>query len=306
LEFFNKVENKFNRNSIDGSKKNISYHYDISNDFYQLMLDPTMSYSCAFFTKKEQNLHTAQLNKLELVCNDLNLDESVHCLEIGCGWGGLAVYAVEKYNCRWTGVTISKEQYDFATRLVKEKGLEDKITILLKDYRHIEGQYDRIVSIEMIEAVGDEFLPQYFAKIDSLLKPEGAAVIQAITSPDSRYESFKKGVDFIQKHIFPGTLLPSINAMVSACQKDTQLHLYNLRDIGVHYARTLKVWREKVFDQIEDISKLGLDETFIRKWDYYLSYCEAAFAERHISDVQIVLVKPNNTRFQYSKDLFDY
>ncbi|MGB0453705.1 MAG: class I SAM-dependent methyltransferase [Bacteriovoracaceae bacterium] len=298
----NKISHLFNRNSKTGSRSNISFHYDLSNDFYEMMLDETMSYSCGIFEDENTDLKAAQIKKLEMLCHDLDIQDGDHILEIGCGWGGFAVHAVTNFNCEVTGVTISQAQYDYARERVKRLGLEDKITIILKDYRDLDGQYDKVVSVEMIEAVGHEYLPEYFETINRLLKKEGVAVIQAITSPDSRYDMFRKGVDFIQKHIFPGSLLPSVGAMTKACEK-TDLHLHNLRDIGLHYSKTLRIWDEKVEAQRGKIEELGMDEIFFRKWKYYLCYCEAAFQERNISDVQIVLIKPNNIRYRDNHDM---
>ncbi len=289
----NKIAHTFNKNSKKGSQSNISYHYDLSNEFYELMLDETMMYSCGIFEEGITTLKDSQLKKLETLCHDLHIMPGDHILEIGCGWGGFAIYAVTHFDCKVTGITISKEQLKFAQDKVKRLGLEDKITLLFKDYRDLEGQFDKVVSIEMIEAVGHEYLPTYFETIDRVLKRDGVAVIQAITSPDSRYDSFRKSVDFIQKHIFPGSLLPSVRAMNEACRK-TQLHLHNLRDIGLDYPKTLRIWDEKVEENKEKIKALGMDETFFKKWKYYLCYCEAAFSERNISDVQLTLIKPNN------------
>jgi cyclopropane-fatty-acyl-phospholipid synthase len=263
------------------------------------MLDKTMSYSCGIFPDDQTSLYKSQLIKLQKICEDLDLRETDHVLEIGCGWGSFSIYAATKYGCKITGVTISKEQFNYLTEKIKRLDLADKITVHLMDYRDINGEFDKIVSIEMIEAVGDKFLPQYFKTIDQLLKRDGVAVIQAITSPDSRYKSFKNSVDFIQKHIFPGSLLPSVGAMVAACQDDTQLQIHNLRDIGLHYAKTLRTWAEKVEENNEQIKALGMNTSFFRKWNYYLSYCEAAFLERNISDVQMTLIKPNNTTYKY-------
>lgn len=299
LSLFNKVKHKLNRNSLSGSKQNISYHYDISNELYKLMLDDTMAYSSAVF-EEGMSLHEAQLNKFKTLCEDLDLKEDDHILEIGCGWGGLAIYAAKNYGCKVTGLTISKEQYEFAIDKIKAEGLEDKITILFDDYRTHEGQYSKIVSIEMIEAVGDEFLDEYFSVISRLMAKDGVVVIQAITSPDSRYDSFKNSVDFIQKHIFPGSLLPSVSRMVGAC-KTTDLQLINLRDIGLDYAKTLGLWRDNFFAHSDEISELGLDEVFFRKWNYYLEYCEAAFYERNISTVQVTFIRPNNTSYKHSR-----
>ena len=295
----NKFGHLLRRNNHNGSKSNISYHYDLSNDFYKLILDETMSYSCGIFEAGSVDLHQSQLNKLKTLCQDLDIKPGDHILEIGCGWGGFATYAVTNFDCKVTGITISKEQFAFATEKVKRLGLEDKITILFQDYRDLQGQFDKVVSVEMIEAVGHEYLPQYFQTINRLLKRNGVAVIQAITSPDSRYDSFRKGVDFIQKHIFPGSLLPSVRAMNEAC-RETDLHLINLRDIGLHYATTLRLWRENMHANKERIQTLGMNETFFRTWDYYFCYCEAAFMERNISDVQVTYIKPNNTTYKYN------
>jgi cyclopropane-fatty-acyl-phospholipid synthase len=296
----NHVGHFFKQNSKSGSSKNISYHYDVSNDFYELILGESMCYSCGIFEGKEFDLHQSQIQKLKAICSDLDIRPNDHILEIGCGWGGFAIYAVTNFGCRITGITISKEQYNFATEKVKKLGLQDKITILLQDYRDLHGQFDKVVSIEMIEAVGHEFLPKYFQTIDRLLKNDGVAVVQAITSPDSRYDLFRTGVDFIQKHIFPGSLLPSVASMTEACRKSkTNLHLYNLRDIGLHYPKTLELWRERMFKNKAAITQMGMDEIFFRKWNYYFSYCEAAFAERNISDVQVTFIKPNNTTYKY-------
>ena len=293
----NKVKHKLNRNSKDGSKKNISYHYDLSNELYKKMLDPYMCYSCGVFENQDSTLDQAQEAKLKRICEDLELGPDDHVLEIGCGWGSFAVYAVKNYGCRVTGVTISNEQAKYAKQWVKDLGLEDSIEILVKDYRDITEVYDKVVSIEMIEAVGDEFLGGYFQKISDCLSPEGVAVIQAITCPDDRYEEFKNGVDFIQKHIFPGSLLPSVRAINQGLEK-TGMHLYNLRDIGLHYAKTLREWKKAVDAQRGEISQLGFDDKFFRMWDYYLCYCDAAFSERNISTVQLTLIKANNTQYK--------
>lgn len=301
LEKVNRFKHIFKSNNKDQAVKNVAHHYDLSNDFYKMMLDETMMYSCGIFEKEESTLKESQLNKLKHLCEDLDIQPGDHILEIGCGWGGFAKYATTNYDCRVTGVTISKEQYDFAQEMIKAEGLEDRIDIRLQDYREITGTFDKVISIEMIEQVGDAFLPEYFKTINERLKPNGVAVIQAITSPDSRYEEFKKGVDFIQKHIFPGTLLPAISRMLDCCKQTGSLQLMNLRDIGTHYARTLRTWDQKVTAKKAEIKELGMDEFFFRQWHYYLCYCEAAFRERNISDVQITLIKPNNTHYR-SKD----
>ncbi|EQC48553.1 cyclopropane-fatty-acyl-phospholipid synthase [Bacteriovorax sp. BSW11_IV] len=293
MSLMNRVGHIFNRNSKSGSQANISYHYDMSNDFFKLFLDKTMTYSCGIFQDGE-DLYKSQLAKYEQLCKDLDLKEGEHVLEIGCGWGGFAEYAATHYKVKVKGITISKEQYDYAKERIANARLEDLVDIVFCDYRNLEGQFDKIVSIEMIEAVGDEFLPTYFEKASSLLRANGVFVIQAITSPDSRYESFKTGVDWIQKHIFPGSLLPSVGAMNRAIEK-TDFHIFSLRDIGLHYATTLRKWRERFEENWGTIAELGYDLELKRKWIYYFCYCEAAFAMRNISNVQVVFIKPNNT-----------
>tara|TARA_R110000868_G_scaffold104087_8_gene286302 strand:+ start:6448 stop:7701 length:1254 start_codon:yes stop_codon:yes gene_type:complete len=293
----NRLGHLVKRNSKAGSKQNISFHYDLSNDFYGKWLDPTMTYSCGYFANPETDLEQAQINKYQLLCDDLAIQPSDHVLEIGCGWGGFMEHAVSKYGCHYTGVTISKEQLHYAKKRAKDLGIEDKVTLLFCDYRDLDGKFDKIVSIEMIEAVGHEFLPVYFSKLQSLLKKNGLLTIQAITSPDSRYNEFRKGVDWIQKHIFPGALLPSVAAMTDAVRKTGDMHLVNLRDIGTHYAKTLNLWRESFNKEWDEIHPLGFDQNFRRKWNYYLSYCEAAFEMRNISDVQLTWTRPNNTSF---------
>jgi cyclopropane-fatty-acyl-phospholipid synthase len=302
LKPINRMIHKFNSNTKTGSQKNISYHYDLSNDFYKLWLDKSMTYSCGIFETKDSSLYESQQLKYQKLCEDLALKETDHVLEIGCGWGGFAEYAATNYGCRITGVTISKEQLKFAKERIKNAGLEDKVDLRFQDYRDIDGKFDKIVSIEMLEAVGAEFYPKFFEKCSSLLKPEGLLSIQVITSPDSRFESFRKGVDWIQKYIFPGSLLPSTTALNEAALKTSDFQLYHLRDIGPHYARTLKEWRVRFFNRHEEIKKLGFDEKFSRMWNYYLCYCEAAFISRNISDIQITYIRPNNTsvhKFEY-------
>tara|TARA_R110000868_G_scaffold132380_3_gene343199 strand:- start:22418 stop:23671 length:1254 start_codon:yes stop_codon:yes gene_type:complete len=293
----NRLGHLVKRNTKAGSKNNISFHYDLSNDFYAKWLDPTMTYSCGYFADQETSLEQAQVNKYQLLCDDLAIQPADHVLEIGCGWGGFMEHAVSKYGCKYTGVTISIEQLNFAKQRAKALGIEDKVSLLFCDYRDLEGKFDKIVSIEMIEAVGHEFLPVYFGKLQSLLKKEGLLTIQVITSPDARYNEFRKGVDWIQKHIFPGSLLPSVEAMTRAVRKTGDMHLVNLRDIGTHYAKTLNQWRDAFNKEWSEIHPLGFDQAFRRKWNYYLSYCEAAFEMRNISDVQLTWSRPNNTSF---------
>lgn len=295
LKFFNKLSHLKRSNSLIGSKKNISEHYDLHNDFFALFLDPTMTYSSAYFIKEGMTLEEAQLAKYERLCRQLYLKPGDHVLEIGSGWGGNAMYIARHYGCKVTTVTISEEQYKLAVERVAKAGLSDKITVLLKDYRHIEDRFDKIVSIEMLEAVGDQFLETYFKKCHELLKKDGILALQVITCPDSRYESLRDGVDWIQKHIFPGSLLPSVAAINSAINNTGDLTLVDLKDIGLHYAQTLNEWHKRFNKALDEVKKIGFDGTFIRKWNYYLCYCEAAFAMRNINVMQMVYTRPNNT-----------
>jgi cyclopropane-fatty-acyl-phospholipid synthase len=295
LKFVNRLYHSKRKNSIDGSKKNIAEHYDLSNDFFSLFLDATMTYSSAYFINKEMNLQQAQYAKYDRLCKQLHLQPSDHVLEIGSGWGGNAVYMAKNYGCRVTTITISEEQYKFAKEKIREENLSDKIEILLQDYRTMNGRFDKIVSIEMIEAVGDKFLETYFNTCTELLKPNGILALQAITCPDTRYKNLRKGVDWIQKHIFPGSLIPSVGAINKAINSVSDLTLVDLKDIGNHYALTLAAWREQFNRNIDLLDKYEFDDFFVRKWNYYFSYCEAAFAMRNINCMQMVYVRPNNT-----------
>ncbi|WP_206698800.1 SAM-dependent methyltransferase [Leptospira stimsonii] len=284
----------FRKNSIRGSKKNIVEHYDLGNDFYNKFLDPTMTYSCAYFRTMEESLEKAQLAKLEILCNKLQLKPSDHLLEIGTGWAGLSTYAAKNYGCKVTTYTISEEQYRYATEKIKEEGLSDRIEVRKNDYRKVEGSYDKLVTVEMLEAVGHEYFEDFFAMCNRVLKKDGIMVHQIITSPDARYESFRKGVDFIQKHIFPGSLLPSIARINQAINKTGDFHLYSLEDIGSKYDHTLMTWLKGFDSNIALIRDMGFNESFIRKWRYYFSYCAAAFSMKNISVVQVVYTRPNN------------
>lgn len=276
------VFNYFKRNTKLGSKKNISAHYDLSNEFFSLFLDPKMMYSSAVFPSEDSTLEAAATYKLKMVCDKLKLQPEDHLLEIGTGWGGLAVYAAENYGCRVTTTTISEQQYQCAKQRVKECGLEDKITVLLDDYRDLEGSYDKLVSIEMIEAVGHEHYANYFKLCSQLLKPQGLMLIQAITIADQRYEMAKDSVDFIQRYIFPGGGLPSSTQMLKLVTRHTDLNLVGFQEIGHHYAKTLRLWRERFWHSEAQVDELGFDERFKRMWDYYLCYCEGGFMERTI------------------------
>ena len=285
-------------NTVETSRRNISEHYDLGNEFYSLWLDKTMTYSCAKFEDPNAIFEDAQTAKYDALCQKLKLTKDDHVLEIGCGWGGFGCHAAAKYGCKVTGVTISQAQADYARQRVKDAGLEDKFEILIKDYRHIEGQFDKIVSIEMIEAVGDKFHEPFFAKCHEVLAPDGLLAIQMITVPDNRYKSLTKGVDWIQKVIFPGSLLMSVGRVHDVLEKTSDLFLHVLEDFGAYYVQTLGEWRERFNANLEKLPALGFDEPFIRTWNYYLKYCQAGFATRNISVVQAVYTRPNNPLLQ--------
>jgi cyclopropane-fatty-acyl-phospholipid synthase len=294
MRFFNRLSHLKRANSEDGSRKNISEHYDLNNDFFAQWLDPSMTYSSAYFLRNDMSLEEAQQAKYARLANQLRLKPEHHVLEIGSGWGGNAIHMAKNYGCRVTSITISEEQHKLATQRVKEAGLQDRVTIVMQDYRKTEGQFDRIVSIEMLEAVGAEFLEIYFRQCQRLLKRDGLLALQVITCPDSRFEDLRRGVDWIQKHIFPGSLLPSVGAINTAINNTGDLTLADLKDMGLHYARTLKQWRENFNAKQTEIQQLGFDDRFKRKWNYYLSYCEAAFAMRNINVMQLLYTRPNN------------
>lgn len=295
LKLYNKLSHFKRANTLEGSRKNISAHYDLNNDFFASFLDPTMTYSSAYFYKDGLSLEEAQLAKYERLCRQLHLKASDHVLEIGSGWGGNAIYMAKTYGCKVTSLTISAEQHKLAVERVAAEGLTDKVTILLKDYRLVEGVFDKIVSVEMLEAVGFNFMDVYFKKCHDLLKKNGILAIQVITSPDSRYESLRNGVDWIQKHIFPGSLLPSVAAINASINRTGDMTLVDLKDIGLDYARTLKLWYDAFNANLSKVRALGFDEDFIRKWNYYLCYCEAAFTMRNINVMHLVYSRPNNT-----------
>ena len=294
LKIFNKIYHFKRANSVDGSRKNISEHYDLNNDFFALFLDPTMTYSAAYFTEEGMDLKQAQIEKYNRLCRQLNLKPTDHVLEIGSGWGGNAIHIAKNFGCKVTTATISEEQYKLAKERIEQENLSHKIDVVLQDYRLLEGKFDKIVSIEMLEAVGHKFLDVYFKKCSDLLKKDGILAIQVITCPDSRYESLKNGVDWIQKHIFPGSLLPSVAAINKAINSTSDLTLLDLKDMGLDYARTLNIWREEFNKRLSEVKQLGFDERFIRKWNYYLCYCEAAFEMRNINVMQMVYARPNN------------
>jgi cyclopropane-fatty-acyl-phospholipid synthase len=287
-----KISHLANKNSATGSKKNIAAHYDLGNKLYTRFLDDSMMYSAAIYSSENTTLAQAQITKLTAICDKLQLIPEDHLVEIGTGWGGLAVFAAKNYGCKVTTTTISEEQYQYTQDLVNKEGMQDKITLLKKDYRLLEGKYDKLVSIEMIEAVGKEYLPTFFKKCSSLLKDEGLMVLQAITISDHRFDSYSKSVDFIQKHIFPGGFLPSQLLINQHLRKHTDLMIRDLHDIGLDYARTLKDWHQKLLENKEPLANDGYDDRFMNMWRYYFSYCEGGFLERTISTVQLVISKP--------------
>lgn len=282
----------FNRNSLEGSRRNIAAHYDLGNDFFGAWLDERMMYSSALFLAEDETLEQAQVNKLDRICRKLDLGPDDHLLEIGTGWGGLAIHAAQHYGCRVTTTTISREQYEYACRKVREAGLENRVNLLSSDYRVLEGRFDKIVSVEMIEAVGHQYLDTYLAKIDELLEPDGLALIQAITIEDYRYAGALKSVDFIKRYIFPGAFIPSVSAITASMARASRLGLVELADFGTSYARTLAAWRERFESRWEQIRGTGFDETFRRRWLWYLAYCEGGFRERAISDVHLLMAGP--------------
>ena len=281
-----------NQNSVKGSRINISKHYDLGNDFFSLFLDSTMMYSSAVFKNPQDSLYKGSIHKLEMVCQGLELNAEDHVIEIGSGWGGFAIYAAQNYGCKVTTTTISKQQYLYIKQKIKDLKLTHKITVLLSDYRHLKGQFSKLVSIEMLEAVGYQYYDTYFKVCSHLLKPDGIAFIQTITIADQRYEKAKHSVDFIQRYIFPGSCIPSLTALQNSITESSDLKIYQVRDIGDHYARTLALWREAFFKKLSQVKALGFDEVFIRMWHFYLAYCEGGFKEKVISDIHLKLVKP--------------
>ncbi|HBX42756.1 MAG TPA: SAM-dependent methyltransferase [Deltaproteobacteria bacterium] len=279
------------KNTETGSRRNIADHYDLGNRFYELFLDPTMSYSCAFFEHPDSSLEEATVAKFDRVLAKVDPRPGDHLLEIGCGWGGFAVHAARTKGCRVTAVTISREQHEYAVRTVREAGVSDRVEVLLEDYRRVRGSYDRIVSIEMIEAVGHHYLEEFFRRCASLLRPEGAMLLQAITIPDRLYRRHIRSVDFIKRYIFPGSFIPSVAALCGAAGR-TDLRPVHLEDITPHYARTLREWRTRFLSRLPEIRAMGFPERFVRMWEFYLCYCEGSFAERYNGDAQILFAKP--------------
>lgn len=279
------------RRTPAADRRDVRAHYDIGNQFFSLMLDPTLSYSCAIFERPGVTLEEASLAKLDRICRKLDLSPSDHVLEIGTGWGGFAVHAAARYGCRVTTTTVSAEQYTHATEWVTRAGLTERVTVLHEDYRNLRGEYDKLATIEMVEAVDWRLLGTYFRTCAHLLRPDGLMALQAITIADQSYERAKNSQDFIKAFIFPGSCLPSVGSLSRAAAR-TDLRIVDLEDIGRHYAETLRRWRDNVEKRRDEIEAIGFDRRFLRMWRLYLSYCEAAFLERHISDVQLILAKP--------------
>lgn len=283
-------------NTPAGSRRNIGRHYDLGNDFYRLFLDPSMAYSCARYETAADTLEEAQRQKYEHICRKLSLGPADHLLEIGTGWGGLAIYAATHFGCHVTTTTISRQQFKYAQETVARHGLRGQVWLLLEDYRNLAGRYNKIVSVEMFEAVGYRNYDTFFRQCDQLLDPHGSMLLQTITIPDRRFPGYRRRRDWVQKHVFPGAELASVSEILRSLTRSTRFELYHLEEIGTHYSRTLKEWRRRFLAALPEVQDLGFDECFLRLWDYYFASCEAAFAERSIGDVQMLLTKGGNPR----------
>ncbi len=281
-------------NRLGQSQRNIGAHYDLSNELYALFLDETMTYSAAWFEDPTVTLEQAQEAKYRRLADKSRLVRSNHVLEIGCGWGGFASFAARTYGCRVTGITLSQEQADYARDRIAREGLDHLVDIRTVDYRDVTGSFDRIISIEMLEAVGHRYLGTYFATIDRLLAPDGLAAIQVITIPEQRYDHYRRRPDFIQRYIFPGGHLPSLEAMAGEMGSDSELFVEHVDNVGMHYAETLRRWRERFLSNAQEVRALGFDDRFVRMWEFYLAYCEGAFLARYINNLQVVLTRPMN------------
>lgn len=291
---FNRLQHLFRSNSKNGSKKNILAHYDLGNEMYRSFLDPTMMYSAAVYPREDSTLEEASVHKLDIVCRRLRLQPQDRVIEIGSGWGGFAIHAARNYGCHVTTTTISDAQYEEAQKRITEAGLSERITLLKQDYRDLQGQFDKLVSIEMIEAVGNRWLPGFIATCSRLLKEDGVMLIQAITLRDQLHAGYLKSVDFIQKYIFPGGCILSNQRLANLITDHSDMVIRNVDDYGYDYARTLKDWRQRFLASFESLTSLGYDERFKRLWEYYFSYCEGGFEERAISVVQLTATKPRH------------
>ncbi|MDI9248271.1 cyclopropane-fatty-acyl-phospholipid synthase family protein [Stenotrophomonas sp. RS-48] len=286
--------NRLRRNSREGSRRNIAAHYDLGNDFFALFLSTDLMYSSALFASEQDTLEDASRRKLDRICQQLRLAPGDRVVEIGTGWGGFALHAAQHYGCHVTTTTISAEQHALATARVRAAGLEDRITLLMKDYRDLDGQYDKLVSIEMIEAIGAQYLDTYIATLQRLLKPDGLALLQAITIEDHRYEQARRSVDYIKRHVFPGSFIPSINAIMAAKTRASDLQLLAQQDFGHSYALTLRAWRQRFLAQLPAVHAQGFDARFCRLWEFYLAYCEGGFLERSIGVSHLLLARPGH------------
>ncbi len=290
------VLNTLRLNTLGGSRRNIAAHYDLSDEFFSVWLDPTMTYSAGVFDSPTSTMEEASRSKYDRICRKLDLSHRDHVVEIGSGWGGFAVYAARQFGCRVTTTTISRRQFEYTKQRVREAGLDGQVNVVCRDYREMTGNFDKLVSIEMIEAVGHKYLDAYFRKCCELLKPNGMMLLQAITIPDQHYERYRRSVEFTQRYIFPGGLLPSFSSIGASLRRVTDFRLFHLEDIGPHYAETLARWRVRFLERLDDVRRLGFDERFIRMWHYYLAYCEGGFRERYIGTSQILLTKPDCRR----------
>lgn len=295
-KFANQLYHRWHANSRSGSRRNIHAHYDLGNEFFRLMLDDTLAYSSGIYLSPTSSLREASVEKMDRLCRKLDLQPGDHLLEIGTGWGGLALHAAQNYGCRVTTTTISQQQFDTASQRIIQAGLSDRITLLLQDYRDLTGQFDKLVSVEMVEAVGHRYFDTYFRKCSELLKPDGTLVLQGIVMADQRHERYLKSVDFIQKYVFPGGCLPSVQSILDSTSRVTDLRFVHGEDFAPHYAQTLRHWRERFHNRLDEVRALGYSDRFIRMWTYYLCYCEAAFDERYTGVVQIQFDKPGCRR----------
>lgn len=296
VKIAHKLYHWWHANSKEGSQRNIHAHYDLGNEFFRLMLDDSMAYSSGIFLSPESTLFEASTEKIDRLCRKLDLRPTDHLLEIGTGWGGLAIHAAKKYGCRVTTTTISQQQFDVAKQRIADSGLTDRITLLQQDYRDLSGQYDKLVSVEMIEAVGYRYFDTYFRKCSELLKPDGSFILQGIVMPDRRYSQYLRSVDFIQRYVFPGGCLPSMGSILQSVGRVTDLRFVHAEDFGTHYAQTLREWRQRFHERLAEVKSLGYSDHFVRLWNYYLCYCEAAFDERYTGVVQIQFDKPQCQR----------
>jgi cyclopropane-fatty-acyl-phospholipid synthase len=287
-------------NSLRGSRRNIAAHYDLGNDLFRLFLDDSMTYSCALFERPDATLEEAQLAKIARLCERLQLGPDDHLLEIGTGWGALALYAAERYGCRVTTTTISKAQRQEAERRVRAAGLDHRVRVLGTDYRQLEGKYSKIVSVEMVEAVGLARMPDYFAALDRLVEPDGLVALQVITIADRNFDAAARSVDFIQQYVFPGSAIPSLSFLLGSAARASRLTPIQVEDLTLHYAQTLRAWRQRFESRLGEVRALGYDERFVRLWRYYLAYCEGGFLERVIGDAQILFAGP---RFRGATEL---